>query len=296
MLMATIFMASPTIDDRDIWDAYQSSFNTISTTVPGRTSSNSYRSQSMYAWRKNITPRSDIYIKYALDTLSSFYVTARNSTTELARIEFDSIGNLLLRRGTTTLQTIIDLGWPPWSVIEIYTLINATTGKIHVKINGVLVAELNNANTGASDIDNVIFQPSAHVIIHIDDIVFDDANWPGLGGIEVLRPDANGHYTAWDAGGFADVNADNDGTYIATDAEVAAKHSFTLPAPAATPSRVGLWTKSQLSGAGAGTLRPFFRTSGSDTPGDSLALSTSLAWQAQYGSTMPDEVGLEVVV
>jgi len=104
-------------------------------------------------------------------------------------------------------------------------------------------------------------------VTYIDDIVIDDTNWPGLGGLYVLTPDGQGTYSAW-TGTHTD-------SYIETDAEtIGTKESFTLsdlPANAVQCERIGAVCQAQLIGAGAGAISPFI-DAGSIPAGQALSL------------------------
>ena len=299
--MATLAMA--TADLRDLTVFSSSGANTTLSTEQARTGTYSYKLASGSGINVlSFTASSTVYIKFAVYLASNTEIlcAAREGTTNHDYIKIEDLDLTIWRLTSKVFAKIVPVS--NWIVIEFKIVVHNIAGELTLKINGEQVYSatgLDTRNSGTGVVDNIIFYTSFGGVAYLDDIVVDDANWPGLGGLEVLRPSDDGHYTDWDAGGHADVADDSDATYVATDAEVAAKHSFALPTLAAdrkTPTATGLFTKSQLSGAGAGTLRPFFRKSTTDTPGDSQALSTSLAWAHNFHAQLPDEVGLEVVV
>jgi len=294
--MAVIAMATADLNDLSVWDASGGS-PSISSAGGARTGTNTYRNSTVGGYfQKFIASASEIYGRLALNTSADYWVRLRNGSTTITQLTI-GLQALAVYRGiqTGTLLTQVADTCQTWDCYEFYVKVHSSTGIWQVKKNGQLLLDASNLNTGTGTFDNIMFYTSANVVHYLDDILVDDANWPGLGGIEVLRPNGAGTHQDWDDSDYEKVNADNDSTYIASDAEVSERVSFTLPALAGdrkTPKAVGLFTKSRLSGAGAGTIEPYF----DDTPGAQLALSTSLQYTKDYQVAMPTEVGLKVVV
>lgn len=294
-------MASADLDDLSQFTSY--SGITTTTTISARTGTKTFRLVSGTCELSLPSVLSSVsYTRFAIfwDLNSSgIQLDYRSGATVLSRIILYPSGSFRINSGTSTQRyqtNWSDLQPHIWNVFEFKYTPGSSTGSVEVKRNGVLMESVSNLNLSTSnDYTNIQLQCFGSGYRYIDDILIDDASWPGLGGIEVIRPSGDGTDQQWDSGNYEDVNVDNDATYVATDAEVAAKQSFTIPALAAdrkTPKAVGLFTKSQLSGAGSGTLRPYLDAN----QGQSLALSTSLQYTKDFQAAYPTEVGLEVVV
>ena len=293
--MATIFLATADLRDLTLWSA--SNNFTLTNEVSARTGTYVYKQTSLsstYA-TVNVPAASTYYVRFALYAQKRLILAFRSGTTDVARMYISTATTLLLQRVTTTLETYILPNIPLWSVFEVYAKIHGTTGEISVKINGQTFATLTNANTGASDIDNIQIRtiPGGDVI-YLDDIAVDDSAWPGLGGIEVLLPSATGTYTNWDSGAYTaiDDNPPNDDTdYIATDAAVSnTKFSANIENLASgTQSVKGIMlaAKAKLDGAGSGTLKPFIRSGTTEDTPTGSALTTGYSWYTRCWNTDP---------
>ena len=296
--MAVIAMASADLDDLSMF----TDINRFAiSALQARTGSYSYETQANAGAYFNIDlpDSSEIYLRFAVrnaGTALNVYFMQGTSlqctvsvTTGLVAAYYRTSTTLL---GSSQIATPINT----WAVYEIYVKIHGSAGVITIKKDGVQVVHATGQTSYTSaTLSAIKFYNTESCLHYYDDILVDDASWPGLGGIEVVKPSADGTDLAWTSGSYLDVIDDDDATYVATDAEVTAKQSFAIPALAAdrkTPTAVGLFTKSQLSGAGAGTLRPYLDAN----QGASLALSTSLQYTRDYQVAYPSEVGLEVVV
>lgn len=297
--MAVIAVATADLDDLAQLSAYHTTYTTIST-LQARTGTRSFRCASNTGvLTLAFPPRASIYIRFAVfrTGIGRTAVRFRDTGTTRGQLFFQmSAITGYIGTGTTVgLVNYVDNHYlARWQVYECYYLPHASAGVMTLKVNGQQVSTFSGKTSAATgNINEIHF---THITdtqtYYLDDILVDDANWPGLGGIEVIRPDGDGTDQEWDSGDYTDVNDDNDSTYVATDAAVAAKQSFTIPALAAdrhTPKAVGIFTKSQLSGVGAGTLKPY-------PDGQPVALSTNLQWTKDFRVAYPSEVGLEVIV
>lgn len=295
--MAVIAMATADLDELDQFISH--SRCTIDTTY-ARTGTKSFKTRLFSGfWVLQYASKAELYTRVALlQGVDAISIRWQHADTIQCTVTLDFGRIQAYYRSTTSLLGEVSVPFSPevWSVYEIYVKIHNPNGIITIKKDGVQVlSATGRTNFNSETVNELRIDQLGTSDCYWDDILVDDANWPGLGGIEVIRPDGDGTDQEWDSGTYADVNTDNDATYVATDAEVAAKQSFTIPALAAdrhTPTAVGLFTKSQLSGAGAGTLRPYLDAN----QGQSLALSTSLQYTKDYQVAYPSEVGLEVVV
>jgi hypothetical protein len=248
------------------------------------------------------TAGATIYARVALYLSANniTYMYFKDSTTTHITLYISQLGVLTVLHGTTTTlyqySTVINLG--AWNVFEIKVTINDTTGALIIKINGRTVLDVSNIDTrnaANAQTDNLIISAGASSAgyIYVDDIIIDNAAFPGLGGIVVLPPTGNGTYTAW-TGDYASIDdnpPNDDSDYISTDAAVTGtKENFTcddLPTGFASIPRVGLVTKAKLDGAGSGNIKNTLRSGGSDYEGSSVALSTSYTWAKSFWDTDP---------
>jgi len=226
---------------------------------------------------------------------------SRNSTNVHVTVYFNPMTKFVSAyyRSTTTYYggaIVPEFGYDSWQVFEVKLVIaDGTSGSVVVKVNGVERVNVTGIDTNYSGgvCDNILMQSDSNAPIYLDDILIDDANWPGLGGIEVLAPTGNGNYTAWTNDYTAvDDNPPNDDTdYIYTDAETAdTKETFTfadLAEGAHDPRTVGLATRCRLDGAGSGTVKPMIRSNGIDDIPDGTILTTSYVNIRRYWDTDP---------
>ena len=299
--MATLAMVTADLDDLDV---FSSTTNiTISTNYArtGNKSFSAFGSTSQAVWP--FPAQDEFYMRIAIYHLGLQFVQCRFRATDWTQCSVN-LGTQQVQayyRASTTLlgQSIIPYITHSWTVFEIYVKIHNPNGHIIVKRNGQEVLNVTGrTNFDSETVNNLQLSNDTTATNYWDDMLIDNANWPGLGGIEIVKPVSDGHYQEWDSGSYEDVIDDDDGTYLATDAEVAAKHSLILPAALAnwkTPAAVGLCTRSGLSGAGSGNLRPFFRKNSTDTPGQEHLIAEGLATLYDFQTEYPDEVGLEVI-
>jgi hypothetical protein len=301
--MATIAMATADLQDRSVLDAFHSTYVTVSSTY-ARTGTYSFRVQYNYNFQLSFSEINEVYVRIALlQTGSRSLVLFRNICTVQCTLYIaPGLVYAYYGAGITYLGgAATNNPQDTWNVYEIYFKGGFSDGIITVKVNGIQVLHLTGVRTAVSaeaiTCNNIYPGNASSIFSYWDDIVVDDTNWPGLGGIEVLHPDGDGTDQEWDSGTYADVDEnppDDDTTFIATDAEVAAKQSFTLPSPSGhTPVRAGLLTKSRLDGEGSGIIRPYMGVN----QGAEFGLSTSYRWSEDFwdAPTLAD-VGVEVIV
>lgn len=133
------------------------------------------------------------FLKFQDDVGDELFTVYFNSGTQA----FD------LKRGVTTLTAGGNaISADRWYVMEGHIVINAS-GAITIKLNGVThVAYTGDTDTGSSGVRSILYTGSSTVThadyIAIDDIAFNDTqgsyqnSWIGLGGIYLLKPNAEG--------------------------------------------------------------------------------------------------------
>ena len=305
--MATIAMATADLQDLSQLLTYSATQTSISSAITARTGTYSFRCASNTGGLGLAFPsRDEIYLRFAIYRTNALRVQVNFMGAGTTRGTLWLIDTQLFANTGTSLTTPTPYvyGDSPeylnvWEIYEVYFRAHLTAGVITVKVNGEQKFTFSGATSlVTSEIDRVFIGHNFQVHpFYLDDIIVDDANWPGLGGIQVLTPTGNGSDQQWDSGSYADVddNPPNDDTdYIATDAAVAAKQSFTLPAPGGyAPTRAGLFTKSKLDGVGSGSIRPYMGTN----LGATSALTTEYQWSKDYWDTPTlNDVGVEVRV
>lgn len=301
--MTTLAMA--TADVRDLSLVTISGSVTLSSTQ-ARTGSYSYRLSGNTYMNVPYAANATIYARIALYlTVGNIaYIYFKDGTTNHITLYITQTGVLNVYRSTNTLlyqySNVVNFG--AWNVFEFKLTVNDSTGALTIKLNGGTIVEATNIDTrnGANaQTDNITISADASSAgyIYADDIVVDNAAFPGLGGIVVLSPTGNGTYTSWtnDYTYVDDNPPDDDTSYIYTDATVTGtKENFTcddLPTGFASVPRIGLVTKAKLDGAGAGNIKNTLRSGGSDYEGSSVALSTSYTWAKSYWDTDPADAG-----
>ena len=198
-----------------------------------------------------------------------------------------------------------------WSHIQIRFLASATLGVIQVKLDGNLVIDQENINTGAAAITYARWcsrdlTVSGGHYQYIDDPVINDVSgsadngWPGDRRFEGLFPDAVGDESDWDLfpdGGEDDyedideVPADDDTTYLHHDTDT---EEFLVNLPAwsgagLVPQKVHLWACARKEGAAAGDqFRLTAKQGGITAIGSAQALTTSYLMYLEMLDAAPD--------
>lgn len=241
-------------------------------TEQARTGSRSYK--TIWSNRSLTRPyqtRSTIYARIAfLTECEGQNYDFRNSTTIHVRLEINpSQGLIRIRRSTTLLADASGLTIPynTWTVLEAKITIHDTLGEVILRLNGAEIYTLTGADTrlGAEAVVDNVQLNGGSGISYWDDILIDDANWPGLGGLYVLEPSGAGTHQDW-TGSLPT---------LTTDAEVAGtKHTFTkdaLPANAVNISAAGVALTSRVTGQGYGALKSLLGATEGAVAGQSVS-------------------------
>lgn len=155
-----------------------------------------------------------------------FYVATNVGITLKLGLALNSTGNIVAIDSTFT-----PLGSPGASVLAANTWyrieVSVGTGSnaaYELKIDGTVelsgTGDLLTDNNGAIVLGKLVNLNGESVDFFYDDVVIDDAAYPGETAVQRMDPDGNGTYTAW-TGGFGDVDEtphDGDTTYVASNA------------------------------------------------------------------------------
>lgn len=234
------------------------------------------------------------------------FLSFREGTAVHVKLGFNlSSGEIDVYRDTTLLGSTSGTGMTTnaWFCIEGKVIIHDSTGEVTLKVNGTQRCNLTSKDTrnaGTSGVaDNMYFAAST-THCYWDDIVIDDAAYPGTGGIEVLAVTGDGTNTSWAASTGDDYECVNENPpsatdYVSTDAgTTGTKESFAMGDLSITPAaiaRVGILINALLDGAGSGNLTPFILSNGNEDNGTAKALSTSALWAEQYEETDAGHAG-----
>ena len=198
----------------------------------------------------NTGPTSEGWFTFSFDPISEFYlrfgmyvdtskdwpqIIWRSGSTDAGDIRFGSCNVI---NAATTVGGIVGIGTislfeSVWYLIEVHVIMNATTGKIEVKLDGMSTLEIDfTGNTGAGTIDTIEFFIGYGGLgeiqdAYIDDLALNDTaggvddSWPGEGKIIVMMPNddstpleltpsaASDHHLLVD-----EVPTDSDTTYV----------------------------------------------------------------------------------
>jgi hypothetical protein len=153
---------------------------------------------------------SEIYLKFrfrwgnpvAADVLRSI-IGFRSGTTLLADYRMGGAsGPTAAYAGSTLIGSGLNLTVATTYLIEIYFKLADSGGRFVVKVNGVTEIDFTGDTKPGADttFDRVQFGPSASTYVvnqWFDDVVFDDAAWPGNTKIAAIRPSGAGNSAQW---------------------------------------------------------------------------------------------------
>jgi len=188
-----------------------------------------------------------------------------------------------------------------WYCVEVHVKIHDTTGFVVVRINGVEAINLTNQDTqngGSGYIDNLYLFDNQYDAL-FDDIVIRDDTWPGVGGVYLLNPSADGDETDWtpSAGSryqCVDEIPPSFSDYIYTDASSSGNQNSFQPDSADLPGDyvsigvVAVYARAQLDIAGLGQLKTYLNSNGTFGYGSGVSLSTSPLWVKAFFENDPD--------
>lgn len=153
---------------------------------------------------KMLPAKSEYYVAFRVAVESRHTVACAlcnffNGSTTLGFLRFDLAGTLTAVRSTSTvlLTSAMALGLGVEYLIEVRYLPHASAGVFQVKVNGVLVIDYS-GNTGTTTpINNISFGKASYWVFYLDNVVIDDAAWPGNSKIQAIKPTGAGNSTQW---------------------------------------------------------------------------------------------------
>lgn len=329
-------MAITWIDGFDLYSAtvgLSARYTGISGTpslVTGRFGGQAVNTSTTTAFSVPFTATSTLAIGMAINANSSAFRTTgeafmrlRNAGTIICEIGLDVNGAIKFGRTDFTTNNIVSSAngtilSATWYYVEIEFTRNGSTGAVNIYVNSVLVATASGVNTGASNIDNLLFQQDVGGAVSIDDLyVANVATKLGERRVEVLRPSADTAQKDWTpnsgANNFDRVNETtyNGDTSYVSSATAGNKDRYAFGNLSATPvsiSAVQVTFAHRKDDATTRTIRSNLKSGATTANGATIGTNATYAVQVDIYETDPNtaaawtganvdsaEAGLEVV-
>lgn len=198
--MTRIFTDGAEFGDTLFWD---DSTNVSASATTPRSGAYCYSAREC---AKNFPALSELYFRWGIDcdyvwgTTTLFF---RYNTTTIFKL-IEGTGHYLEAYvGASKVATGTVMMVDNWNTIEVHLLINDSTGKIQVKVNGLLDIDYTGDTQPGSDtaVNNLYVSNGGSYAI--DDLALNDTNgsfdnsWCGDGHIEILVPNADGDVNDW---------------------------------------------------------------------------------------------------
>ncbi|MDI6854392.1 MAG: hypothetical protein QME75_12405 [Deltaproteobacteria bacterium] len=257
--------------------------------------------------KKNISALSEIFIGFRwMPKNANRFLSFYNGSTLLGKLHLSGNGgNIVAYRGSTSIATGTEtINYNSVYLIEVRYKPDDSAGVFQVKVNGVTDIDFSGDTTpGATTVDNFWLShndnnfPSGY----FDNVVVDDADWPGNTRIAALKPIGAGSLTQWDpsAGSNWDCVDEvpaSDSDYISTDAaeEVDLFAAADLPANAYSVKCVQVQARALKEGNSLNVqnLQLACRTNLNDYFSENFAVPTSAKsfaklWQNNPNTAQP---------
>ena len=207
--MARVFIDGFEAGDLKLWDLVVGAW--IVTGIAGMDGTYCLSCDSFgdYYAHKYVPAAPEYYLAFRYRGSSASYASSIcyffNGTTQLARLRRNpSSGFLEIRRGTgygTVLATgaiAVNVGTP--FLIEVHYKPHNTEGVFQVKVGGILDIDFAGDTTdGATAIDAIRLGGDGgyYASCWFDNVVVDDAAWPGNTKIQAIKPTGAGNSTQW---------------------------------------------------------------------------------------------------
>jgi hypothetical protein len=193
--------------------------------------------------------------------------------------------------------------------VEVYYKPHASSGRLVIKINGRIDCDYTGQTvTGSQSVFHELWigggSLNDYVGFYINDIVVDDANWPGMCNMAVLAPNEAGAAAQWTphpAPNWECVNdkipTSDEYTSVNSDAQVDSFGVESLPAEAAKVKSMNVHVFPAKEGVPTTTqIKPLLRTSSTDYEGAGIAPATVFKdvkniWEENPYTNNPWEVG-----
>jgi len=207
--MARVFIDGFEAGDLKLWDLVVGAY--LSSGVSGMDGTYCLNCDAFgnYYAHKYLPAAPEYYLAFRYRGSSAQYASSMcyffNGTTQLARLRRNpSSGLLEIRRGTsygTLLATgaiAVNVGTPV--LIEVHYKPHNTEGVFQVKVGGILDIDFTGDTTdGADTIDGIRVGGDSgyYSSCWFDNVVVDDAAWPGNTKIQAIKPAGVGNSTQW---------------------------------------------------------------------------------------------------
>lgn len=230
----------------------------------------------------------------------------RNGTTTICTLFLRTDNSLEFVRGNTSGTNVLLttaaslLATGNWYFLELEFLRSATVGTAALYVEGVSVASGSGLNTGASDINNILFGlPTTIVESHDYDDLYVTNTTTKLGPcrVETLRPSADTATAQWTPNSgtshfnrVSDATYDGDTTYVAS-ATVGNKDLYDIADLSSTPATihaVQVTLAARKDDATARTIRSNNKSGATTTNGATITLSASYAVTVDMYATDPN--------
>jgi hypothetical protein len=313
--MAIIIMDGAENGGRDFWGSFSGAYggpSVVTASTYGMTGSYCYDIGHWGDWAcKSLPAASEYYIAFlwrqtylgepmiSFRCGSNYLISIRpNVTTGAIEVRSQGASGTIIATGTFFISTNTTYHF------QIRCKIHDSTGVVQVKINDVLDASYTGDTKPGTDtnIDNVIFEGSGgNQMRYIDDIIVNNAAWPGVLKIVGLSPHAAGSTTQWTTSvstpNWECVNeappSDTDYVSTATADQIDTYSVGNLPAGVGAIKAVQVFgrVKKETSGSPS-KANMVVRTNSTDYFGNTLTLPT--AWIGAVGiwETNPSSTGI----
>jgi hypothetical protein len=183
-----------------------------------------------------------------------------------------------------------------WNILEIYWLIASSGGILQARLNGGQLLEWNNKDTyssGLIGLSSLQLRKSGNNVgpIYIDDIIIRDDQWPGRGGIYVLKPNAGTTTEEWfpSSGNPEDCVKElppSGDQYVYTDAAVSGPQQLfgieSLPIPNLEIKGIGVCGKIKASLPTDTYAANLLKSGPTVVAGSGLGIDVSPVWMNTY--------------
>lgn len=304
--MAYEWIVTPDWHDTDVFTSLTGSISRSTTTA--RTGVYSFGLAGNRALNMAVSSSDTKYAGFGFyatsnSTTMSFMRFREGTTTHVTIVANTVTGTIDAKRGEQT-GTLLGSGGSisanKWYYVGVKVVVDDSVGIVTVNLNGVEVIALTSQDTqngGTGVIDNLSLW-SGTEYTYFDDIKVRTDSIPGVAGLFVKVPTANGTDTGWtpSAGSAYEcvdevpaTNADNIYTDVST---TGTKSTFIHGGLTATAygsiDCVCVAAKAQLDDTGSGNIRTIIESNGSYGSGSSVALSVSPLYVHLFQETDPD--------
>ena len=208
---------------------------------------------------------------------------------------------LTLKRGSTIIDSNTFTPSGGFDVYEIYWIINDSTGVCQIKINGSLCIDFSGDTkaTSLSNIQSVRFDCNqVGTTLYLDDIVVRDDDWPGQGGVYVLKPNTGSTNENWTASTGNPEDCVDDlpvsyTDYVYTNAITPdTEHLFgieSLPISAPIIKGVGVFCNAKVTAPSNAYIHTMLKVGTTTDLGNNVGIDTSEQWLITYYDVNPDD-------